>query len=517
MFRPILPPDSRSGRKGLSVRHAAITTAVLIAAALPARAAPAASLPPKRPAAPSAENEPEWSKPVAGLQCRLYLPPFDPEKTSAEDSLLFELRNAGQEPITLPLASGNLSESPPLKFEVAPAGAKPPGVSNGGDRTDARVRSAFAAAWRIKHDTKSDRDELALKLYREVWLGLQPYATPYNFHEVSPYPDDASAESILAGHHGDASTFRLWGTTEEFCVAIFSERPSAIIKALAADFQGDLDKRHKAQQVLSAWLHHLHHNLWQHSQELRAASPEQRKLDEIARELYPVVSKRFQELDTMPRRGGSEPLANVLLCLHDPRAIPILLGKDGRGLEYFENLSQLQRDNKADPALVKLLSDSNVSVREKAAYALAWSGDPSLVPHAIRLLGEKSPGIRRNALDMAWTLLTSHPQPELRAEVRALLRDPDREVRQLCVYRLAQLKDAECATVLLELLRDQTIHEVNHGNLVSAMEYLTGTNFGYHIGSDGWAPTTPNNRAAIAKFEAWIDQQHARTTKKSTQ
>jgi hypothetical protein len=65
----------------------------------------ASSLKPSaRPAASTSEKDPEWSKPVGGLQCLLYLPHFDPKKTKAEDELLFELRNAGLEPIVLPPA-----------------------------------------------------------------------------------------------------------------------------------------------------------------------------------------------------------------------------------------------------------------------------------------------------------------------------------------------------------------------------------------------------------------------------
>jgi hypothetical protein len=105
MSQTALLTNLQAKRKSLGVLRGALAGCMLIAAALPAfGASPPQSS--ERTITPAAEKEPEWSKPVAGLQCRLYVPPFDPKKTRAENALLFELRNAGREPIVLPLASG---------------------------------------------------------------------------------------------------------------------------------------------------------------------------------------------------------------------------------------------------------------------------------------------------------------------------------------------------------------------------------------------------------------------------
>jgi hypothetical protein len=54
----------------------------------------------------------------------------------------------------------------------------------------------------------------------------------------------------------------------------------------------------------------------------------------IPRSTYTIVSasNRFQDLDAA---DASEPLAYVLRDLDDPRAIPLLMGNDGRDLRYF--------------------------------------------------------------------------------------------------------------------------------------------------------------------------------------
>jgi hypothetical protein len=391
------------------------------------------------------------------------------------------------------------------------------GAANGGDATDGHVRAAFALAWQLKHDTRDNRDELAVKLYREAWLGSNPYGDLPGANERAPFPDFASAESILRGEHGDASTHRLWNVTEGICISFFSERSSAIIKTLADDFLEGVRDRRKAAQVLRTWQRHLYQPILYLGEDRTQANLAKQKLEQISRELYPVASKRFQELDRNSPHGGGEPLAYVLRDLGDPRAIPILLGKDGRNVNYYEQLSNLQAKNKADPALVKLLSDPNSGIRGKAAFALAWSGDPTLAPHAMRLLGDESPEVRHEAMEIACTLLASGQRPDLQLRVRSLLHDPDAKVRRACVVHLARLKDVHCATVLLEMLRDESINEWEHSNLVSAMWNLTGSYFGYHQGSDGWWPTTPNNRAAIEKFTAWIGQQQAKQTKNGKQ
>lgn len=372
------------------------------------------------------------------------------------------------------------------------------------DPTEARVREAFAKAWQAKHDTATDRDELAVRLYREAWPGLSVYATSFSrVMKVKPFPEDATADSILRGEHGDASTWRLWDLTEEICLDLFTERPAAVIKVLAADFAGEAKSRRRAHDVLWQWQRRLHRNV-------RLApgggatlpEPARHVLEQLAQDLFPVVSRRYAELEAA---GELElgPLAYALRNLDDPRAIPLLLGKDGRGVRHFELLRTLQRNRKADPNLTKLLADEDSQVRWRAAYALAECGDGALAPRASKLLRDPDAQVRREGLSLAYFLL-SPERTELDADFKALLRDPDWGVRQSCAILLAQRKDAACAPTLLDLLRNEKIDMIPHGNLVGAMQNLTGDLFGYHYGSDAWQPTTPNNRAAIEKFAAWI-------------
>jgi hypothetical protein len=380
------------------------------------------------------------------------------------------------------------------------------GVGRADDQTDARVHKAFTIAWQAKHDTKTNPDQLALKLYRDAWLGLS-YAS-VRFSQAmatknTPFPDDASAESIIRGEHGDASTWRLWELTNDICLDFFTKHPEPVITAIAADFQGDLNTRRRISLLLCEWQRYLfREGKFDSAGNYIIKTSSQQIWDQIVRELYPVAAKRFQELKE-PDPYANEPLAYILRDLNDPRAISLLLGKDGRNIQYFELLLHLQHHRKADPGLVKLTSDPDAEVRWRAVYALRECADPEMAPQAMQLLHDESPKVRHEALYLAYFLLS--PQlPELDVHFKKLLDDPDLEVRLECIVLLAYRKDIACAPAMLELLRNENFGEIPHNRLVQAMRDLTGEYFGYQIGSDAWQPTTPNNRAALDKFAEWI-------------
>jgi hypothetical protein len=384
------------------------------------------------------------------------------------------------------------------------------GKAGADEETDARVRKAFTKAWAAKHDTKTDRDEIAVELYRNAWLGFSFASVRFADAMASknkPYPDDATAESIIRGEHGDASTWRLWELTNDICLDYFTERPKAIIKAMTKDLQGDLKDRRRVSNILSEWQRYI---LFHQKKPFKTGSYDMQDSayketwELIVRELYPAATKAFQELKD-PDPYANEPLAYLLRDLEDPRAIPVLLGKDGRDIQYFEMFLHLQHNHKADPGLVKLTSDPDAEVRWRAVYALRECADQDMAPKAMQLLRDESPKVRSQALYLAFFLL-SPERPDLDAQFKILLDDPDVEVRLECVILLAQRKDVACATAMLDLLRNEKLGEIPHNRLVQSMRDLTGDYFGYHIGSDAWQPTTPNNRAALEKFAKWIEE-----------
>lgn len=91
------------------------------------------------------------------------------------------------------------------------------------------------------------------------------------------------------------------------------------------------------------------------------------------------------------------------------------------------------------------------------------------------------------------------------SDLLTLLLDKDRAVRTEVVCSFAWKKDAACANAMFDLLRDDSMDEISHSRIVQAMHDLTGTYFEYHIGSDGWRPTTENNKMAIERFKKWIE------------
>jgi len=218
--------------------------------------------------------------------------------------------------------------------------------------------------------------------------------------------------------------------------------------------------------------------------------------------LFDAVVRLFNESDDLANEAAS-----TLSCIDDPRAIPIIVNRDRNRptftLTYFESLRRLQRNRIPDKNLLELLSSDNETVRWHAAYALAESRDVTLITHVKRLVGDPSPEVRRAAANMGF-LLNEPGYSEVRPHLVKLLRDSNKTVRLFVAVVFAQRKDKVCASILLELIKDDSIEESYHSNVYQAINNLTGSYFGYYHGSDGWKPSTPANRAAIDRFEKWV-------------
>src|SRR4029079_18870758 len=128
----------------------------------------------------------------------------------------------------------------------------------------------------------------------------------------------------------------------------------------------------------------------------------------------------------------NDPLETLLREIDDPRAIPLLIEKGGETLTHFEALCSLQSTRPADPALTAKLTTASAEARWRAVYALAESGDESLVARVPALLKDADAQVRTRALD-----LTHNLQPKFNAEtdaaVKALLTDADVTVRKACI------------------------------------------------------------------------------------
>jgi HEAT repeat protein len=211
-------------------------------------------------------------------------------------------------------------------------------------------------------------------------------------------------------------------------------------------------------------------------------------------------------------RPASERAAWTLRDLRDLKAIPHLIRRSPR-LDFptFELLKDLQRDNRADPTLVEMLNSNDSTLRERAAYALCQSGDPSLIPSIQKLVHDKSKKVR---LHVAWMAFHLKPEvfPAVRAAMVQLLSDSDFETRYFVASCFAARKDKVCARPLLAMIRASSSPERHFQDVVMiirSIRVLTGSDFGYDVGSTEptrWQPTAANNRAAIERYAEWIEK-----------
>jgi hypothetical protein len=202
--------------------------------------------------------------------------------------------------------------------------------------------------------------------------------------------------------------------------------------------------------------------------------------------------------------------AGALESVGDPRAIPILVDSDrSNPMKFFELLRTLSRSRPADQSIVKQLDSKDPEIRWRAAYALAESGDATLMSKVKELVNDPNARVRMEAgcIPMSFG---EGDYKAARSLVLTLLTDRDKTVRIEIAACLASKKDTACAPCLLGLLRDETLDQMTNSRILSSIHDLTGSYFGYS--SVAWKPDTPNNKAAIKRYEDWLtkNRSHAK-------
>jgi HEAT repeat protein len=109
------------------------------------------------------------------------------------------------------------------------------------------------------------------------------------------------------------------------------------------------------------------------------------------------------------------------------------------------------------PALVGLLGDADVDIREKAAWGLAEIGDERAVPGLVERLGDEGEPRVRDAIVHALAGFADDPRAV--DGLLAAIRDPEWGVRLSAAAALAGSDEPRVAAALVEALRDP-VHQV---------------------------------------------------------
>jgi hypothetical protein len=195
----------------------------------------------------------------------------------------------------------------------------------------------------------------------------------------------------------------------------------------------------------------------------------------------------------------SEQASHTLRAINDARAIPPLVKRDAR-LDCYSLLRTLQSGHKARPDLVARLEAPDATVRWHAAYALAESGDPALVPHVIRLCADADPMVRENASNMGFSL-KDDAYARVRPVLVKLLDDRDASVRKFAVLCFSYRQDKACAKALLDMVQDAKRTDQERIDILGCIRNLTGSYFDY---DHALPPTAAKNEAAIRRFAEWV-------------
>ena len=375
-----------------------------------------------------------------------------------------------------------------------------------GAPTAQEIRTAFLKTWQARSTPPAERAGVAKTLYEDVWLGWRRISVRLMRHR-EPIPKGATAEDILAGKYGALPSDALWSWTNRLCLDLFVEQHPTVISLAGAEIRGARATPYKALALTRELRHHLYQKGAERLPDGAVVLKEReaRILEAMQETLFPILTKK---LASVP--GGdatfADMLAQGLSDLDDPRAIPVLLGKTPeRSIKkHFEKLRSLQRRRKAHPRLIELLSHPDKEVRWRAAHALTESRDPGLHPHVRKLLRDPAPEVRKQALHIA-CFLPGKWEGELYEARAALLRDSDSAVRLTCARLFAREGNPACAGTLLDLLRDPAVKRAERAAVVQDVRLLTGRHFRYDTSSGASSPTTEKNRAAIAKFEKWVN------------
>jgi HEAT repeat protein len=120
-------------------------------------------------------------------------------------------------------------------------------------------------------------------------------------------------------------------------------------------------------------------------------------------------------------------------------------------------------DPKAVPVLLKLFRDSSKTVRETAGTALVYIGQPSVDP-LIECLKDKDFVVRCHAARALGGMTTDYQigrswvrEPKVVNALIAMLRDPDRAVREDATIALGMIGDPLAIDALLEAMKDGAV------------------------------------------------------------
>jgi len=223
--------------------------------------------------------------------------------------------------------------------------------------------------------------------------------------------------------------------------------------------------------------------------------------------LWEDLVKVFKE-----QPGLRSQAAYALRDLGDTRSIP-LLAADGKEFEWFELLRTLSRKRPAAPEVRALLRSDSETVRWRAAYALAESGDPILAAELPALFQAGSTMVRQHAVALAFSMPEKEFQA-LRPKLVELLEDKEPSVRREAVRHFVWRKDPACGAALLDLARatakearwDRGVNEWVF--IVNDIKSLCDTDFGLY--KQEGTNTLPPEDEAWAKFEAWVKEANAK-------
>jgi len=339
------------------------------------------------------------------------------------------------------------------------------------------VRELFVEIVRIERLPASERRKEIPRVYLNLFdpVVSQAYAVAYLPRSMPPLKSDKMSPEELADAVGSATG---WGSVlymaRSRCLDMLRENPDILVPLVKRDLEGsDLTGRKRGLKLVS----------------------------ELPRpEYFDDVIGIFRDDTEL-----SSTAAYSLRDLNDPRAIRPLIQKDPKQpTQYFEIMRFLSRKRKGDPELVRLLGSPDSKVRWQAAYALADSEDESLAGDAQKLMKDTCPAVREQGGAIAINLHANFSK--VRPLLIQLLSDPDPMVRMNVAIWFASRGDKVCAPALLLLEKDASIGELYHSTVVQAIQNVTGTYFGYHIGSDAWRPDTENNKKAVKRFSEWIQE-----------
>ena len=138
----------------------------------------------------------------------------------------------------------------------------------------------------------------------------------------------------------------------------------------------------------------------------------------------------------------------------DSRATPALVEKLSDPALAIEAANALARigDPQAVDGLLKLVGNSDASVRQAAVSALNSVIPPSMSERIIPLLNDPDPNVRESAVKIAGYF----GYPQSASELVKLARDPDEQVRCAAIEHLPYIDDEQVTGVLARAIKNET-------------------------------------------------------------